>query len=56
MGAQAVHEVKIPPQTPPGIQVPIVRCGLARGMHYAHFWNPDDGKRAYCPAVPGAPK
>jgi hypothetical protein len=17
-------------------------------MHYAHFWNPDDGKRAYC--------
>jgi hypothetical protein len=53
---QAVHEVRIPPQTPPGILVGREDCDLRfdHKPHPPHFWNPlasiiPAGVRRYCP-------
>ena len=56
MTRPAVHEVRVPPQTPAGIQVPREPCGLD-ASHPPHFHNPfsrfaglhgPEGARCYC--------
>lgn len=50
MTRKAVHEVRIPAQTPPGIQVPHKHCGgdYCTRDRKPHFWNALDGVRRYC--------